>query len=260
MYIIYYDESGDDGYPKYASPIFTLSANYLSEDNWRVTYNDIKDFRISIKSKIPMKMEIHTKDFILNKNPFRKLCLTDNDRISIVENYCLVISRLRLQVVNIVINKTIIQNPDYDVLDRALTYSTQRIENSTIDDKLLIISDEGRINKMRKTTRRIQVYNPVPSKTKTAISTSHPIERLIEDPLPKLSVNSYFIQISDLIAFLVYNYMLPQITRFSLNPRFPSDVNDKKLSHWLDVLEPVFNTKASKENRYGHGIVCYPQP
>jgi hypothetical protein len=259
MYIIYYDESGDDGYPKSASPIFTLAANYTHEDTWRTVFNGIKGFRVSIKTKIPPKMEIHVKDFILGKRPYRELDLSDNDRISIIESYCSTVSTLPLQIVNVVINKTIIKNEDYPVLDRALTYSIQRIDNSTIDDKLIIISDDGRIIKMRKTTRRIQVFNTIPSKTASTIKISQPIERLIEDPLPKASANSYFVQISDLIAFLVYNYMLPKITQYSLNPRFPPDVNDKKLDYWLDLLEPVLNKRATKENKFGHGIVCYPQ-
>jgi hypothetical protein len=112
---------------------------------------------------------------------------------------------------------------------------------------------------MRKTTRRIQVYNTIPLTTVSAPKISQPIERLIEDPLPKSSANSYFVQISDLSAFLVYNYMLPKITKYTLNPRFPPDVNDMKLKYWLDLLEPVLNKKATKENKFGHGIVCYPQ-
>jgi hypothetical protein len=258
MYLIYYDESGDDGFPNGASPIFTLSANYIHEDNWRIAFNTIKDFRLSIKSKLPSKMEIHVKDFLLGKKPFRQLNLSDIERVSIIEDYCSVVSVLPLQIVNVVINKSIIKKTDYLVLDTALTYSIQRIDNSTKIDKLIIISDDGRISKMRKTTRRIQVFNNIPSRSTPGKTASHPIERLIEDPLPKVSSNSFFVQISDLAAFLVYNYMLIRLTKKSLNPRFPTNLTDKTLNNWLSILDPVLNTEATKNNKYGHGIVCYP--
>ncbi len=35
MYIAYYDESGDDGYPRYSSPLFVLSVTYLHYLNWK---------------------------------------------------------------------------------------------------------------------------------------------------------------------------------------------------------------------------------
>ena len=68
MYISYFDESGDDGYPG-SSNIFTLTAFYLHHQNWKTQYEQIHSFRQQLKAdyNIPIKLEMHTKKFLLNK-------------------------------------------------------------------------------------------------------------------------------------------------------------------------------------------------
>ncbi len=259
MYIVYCDESGDDGYPKQSSPIFALCASYIHEDSWREAYNALKEFRRSLKARLPMKIEIHAKNFVLNKNPYRCLEIEDSERIAIIDQYCAAVSGLPIQIINVVINKTAITKDRYPVLDNAFSFSIRRVDNSTKNDNLLIITDEGRVVKMRKTARRVQVFDVIPSKFLPGVVVEKPIERLIEDPLPKSSANSYFVQVSDLVAFLVYNYMLLRVTKEKLNSRFPKEVNKEMIIHWLDIIEPVLNLKASSDNEHGYGIVCYPK-
>ena len=131
MYISYYDESGDDGFPSYSSPLFVLSSLYLHYLNWKDIYSNIIDFRTQLKKnfELPIKFEFHTKNFLLNKNPYKQLNLSDDDRIIIMDLFCDLISQLKINIVNIAINKIAIKIPDYKVLDKALTYSIQRIEN-----------------------------------------------------------------------------------------------------------------------------------
>jgi len=210
MHLAYYDESGDDGYPEQSSPLFALSALYLHHLNWRAAFDRLQDFRRNLKSDfgLTVKLELHTRHFLLNKNPYRSLALADEARIEIINRACDLIAGLDLRIVNIVIVKPRILKPDYDVLDMALTFSIQRIENDLNPDvnpeaKLLIITDEGRIGKMRTTTRRIQRFNPIPSKY-GPLPYRKEIRVLIEDPLPKPSKESYFIQLADLVAFVVY--------------------------------------------------------
>jgi len=87
MYLAYYDESGDDGYPRYSSPLFVLTATYLHYSKWKETYNTVYSFRKQLKKdfNIPIKMEFHTKHFLLDKNPYRHLKISINDRLLIIE-------------------------------------------------------------------------------------------------------------------------------------------------------------------------------
>jgi len=75
MYLAYYDESGDDGYPSMSSPIFVLTTVYIHNKDWKENYLRIYNFRRSLKTKygLPVKLELHTRDFIQDKNPYHGL-------------------------------------------------------------------------------------------------------------------------------------------------------------------------------------------
>jgi len=262
MFIVYYDESGDDGYPSYSSPLFTLTCMYIFYLNWKDTFNLIREFRQSLRNQygLPIKMEIHTKQLLLNKYPYKPLGLSEVERVSIIDHFCQFLASLDFKVVNVVIDKAKITNPDYGVLDRAFTYSIQRVENDLekVDPshRFLIITDEGRVGKMTKVARRIQRINYIPSQF-SSTSYRKEIRRLIEDPLPKRSDQSYFIQIADLIAYIVYLHKLIELCRGNFPSRMPGLVDHSKILSWLDILSPILNLQASSTERFG--IVCYPK-
>ena len=262
MYIAYYDETGDDGYPQYSSPLFVLTAVYTHYLDWKETYEHIQKFRRQLKKdfNLPVKMELHTKYFLLNKNPYRALNISDEDRILIVELYCKLIAELDIKIVNILINKKKLTIPKYSVLDKALTYSVQRIENDLrkIDSskKFMIITDPGREGKMRKTTRKIQRVNFIPSKFNME-SYRQEIKSLIEDPLPKESKESYFIQLADLVSYLVYLYGMKEILNGKFPSRMPKDINFERVKIWLELMRDSLNLQASGDNKYG--IVISPK-
>jgi hypothetical protein len=165
MYLAYYDESGDDGFPAYSSPIFVLTALYIFYLNWKDCYETIHQFRQQIKKDygLPLKFELHSKYFLLNKSPYKELNISDDNRIRIIDHYCDLLSQLQIKIVNVVINKKKISTTDYDILDKAFTYSIQRIENDLNKTdpakRFLIITDEGRVGKMRNIARKIQRIN-----------------------------------------------------------------------------------------------------
>ena len=150
--------------------------------------------------------------------------------------------------------------PIYNVLDRALTYSVQRIENDLkkLDPtkKFMIITDEGRVGKMRSTTRKIQKINFIPSRFGSE-SYRQEIKSLIEDPLPKSSKQSYFIQFADLIAYIVFLYINQKLQISPKPNRLPEIIDNKKIINWMDRLEGSLNTEASSDDKYG--VVCYPK-
>lgn len=262
MYIAYYDESGDDGYPKYSSPLFILSVIYLHYLNWKGIFENISEFRRQLKKdfNIPIKMEFHTKYFILNKKPYRSLQISDDDRLLIIELFCELISNLDLSIINVVINKKSILSNTYNVLDNALTYSIQRIENdlNKIDPskKFMIITDQGRIRKMRMTARKIQRINFIPSKYNVKPYRKE-IKSLIEDPLQKDSKESYFIQLADLVAFIIYLYSVYKLGVGKIPNRMPEKVDKEKVNELMEKLKGSLNLNASKSDLYG--VVYYPK-
>ncbi|MBU0511270.1 MAG: DUF3800 domain-containing protein [Chloroflexi bacterium] len=263
MQIAYYDESGDDGYPAYSSEFFVLSALYLHYLNWRPIFDTIQKFRQDLKSTfgLPIRTEMHTKQFLLNKKPYRTLCISDDDRVTMVGLFCDLIASLDLKIINVVIVKQRIQKPNYPVLDSALKYSIQRIENDlkpTLNpqEKFMIITDPGRDGKMRKTSRRIQRINFIPSRFNPT-AYRREIRTLIEDPLPKDSKESYFIQLADLVTLVVYLHSITETGVGQFSNRMRMIVTPLKVTEWMDRLKPSLNLLASSRDPYG--IVFHPQ-
>lgn len=261
MRIAYYDESGDDGYPAYSSPLFALSVTYLHHLNWQPTFQRLREFRSYLKDNfgLPIKEEFHTKGFLLNKNPYRNLNLQEDQRESVLDQYCLLVGNLDIKIINVVIVKPKINYPKYQVLDTALKYSIQRIENDldpthNPNERFLMITDSGRVGKMQSTTRRIQKINYIPSKFGPAYRSE--IRTMIEDPLPKDSRESYFIQVSDLVAYVVYLYGMFLYLPTQVHSRLPTFVTNAKVISWLELLKPSLNLMASSKDSYG--ILFHP--
>lgn len=264
MYIAYFDESGDDGILNSSSEFFILTSVYMHFHSWRNNFERIQVFRRRIKDSygLPIKMEIKGKDLLLNKRPIRSFNLSQEKRMEILDELISFITTLSLSCINVIINKSKITGIEYNVLDSALNYNIQRIENDISnkgpEHRFLIISDEGRVGKMRETTRRIQKINWIPSKFSTS-SYRKEIEKLIEDPLPKNSKDSYFIQIADLISWLVFLYSRRVIANGKLANRLEPVLDYTQIKKWLNVLSEknILNIKASNDNEYG--FVIYPK-
>ncbi|MDZ7861116.1 MAG: DUF3800 domain-containing protein [Candidatus Krumholzibacteriota bacterium] len=257
MHIAYYDESGDDGYPDYSSNLFILSSLYLHYSHWNEEYQRIYSFRKELKEKysIPVKQEIHCKQLILNKNPFRDYGLPNEERIEIIDACCEFIGGLNAKIVNVVIVKPKIKINDYDILDTALKYSVQRIENDldpqkNPDSKFMIITDPGRVGKMKKTTRRIQRINYIPSKL-SPTPIRRDIQSLIEDPLQKDSKESYFIQLADIVTYIVYLYSISKSREKKYPNRLPKEIDGNTIIDWMNLLKPSLNTDASRKDEFG---------
>ncbi len=261
MYLAYYDESGDDGWPKTSTDVFVLSAVYMHHLDWKENHQKMHAFRKQLwqSHRFPFSFEFHTREFLLDKDPYRNLNYSPGDRREILELTCDMIASLNCRIINVVINKASISRQDYDVLDNAFTYSIQRIENdlSAQGNRFLIISDEGRVGKMRKTARRIQRFNPIQSKYGHGYYRKE-IEHLIEDPLPKKSDQSYFIQIADTAAYLVGLHIRNELGRSGLPNRLAKYMSSADIRGYLERLKPSLNLNASRHHEFG--VVCYPKP
>lgn len=261
MHLAYYDEAGDDGFPKFSSPLFVLTVIYLHYLDWKPSFEQMHEFRRQIRTTygVPVKLEFHTKYFLLGKDPYRALKLSDQQRVDIIGLFCDLIGALDVQIINVAIVKPKILKKDYEVLDTALSYSVQRIENDlkpavNAQNKFLVITDEGRVGKMRKTTRRMQRINYIPSKFGPSPYRNE-IRSLIEDPLPKNSAESYFIQLADVVAQVVYMHAINETGVGKYHGRTPVQVTPAVVTSWLDRLKGSLNLQAAP---HPFGIKYHP--
>gem|GEM_PF-3164026 len=220
--------------------------------------------RKELKDKygFPIKLEFHTKHLLTNKNPYRSYKWSDQQRHDIIFDLFQLISELDIRIINVAIIKENIKKEDYNVLDKALTYNIQRIENDLSklnkpDTNFLIITDEGRIGKMRKTSRKIQRFNLIPSKIYPGTVYQENIRLLIEDPLAKESDESYFLQIADLVSYITYLYSIKKFINREWANRVKNVLSMEDVILLLNTIKPRLNCKAALDNEFG--IVNYPR-
>lgn len=257
--IVYCDETGDDGLNTKSSDSFILTSIYMSAESWQSNYDKIKNFRKNLKSKygFHVKQEMHTKHFLTDKNPYRSYNWTQEQKINILKEYTVLISSLDISVINVIIDKTSIQSKDYHVLQNALTYNIQRIENDSRGDwNYLFITDKGRIAPMRKTARAIRAYNPIHSNFGGYIN--RPIKSLIEDILEKDSKESYFIQICDFVSFFVHLYYKTNRQQKKLPNRVSRLIDQEFVGRVMATFKNgnILNLNASSDP---YGFVIYPK-
>ncbi|QKG53890.1 DUF3800 domain-containing protein [Hymenobacter sp. BRD67] len=267
MVLSYFDESGDDGFPRRSSDLFVLASVSMLDTEWKFNFQKLLAFRRELLGKynFPVKQEFHTREFIQDKNPYHGKYAPEIRR-EILFRYIATLATLRLKGIVVVIDKTKIKNQKYPVLENALTYNIQRIENSLLKaadtkqqraEQFMIITDEGRVGAMTNVSRKIQKINYIPSQYESS-STRQEIRLLVEDPLPKNSAQSYFIQAADTLAFITMLYATKHLcTNLEWANRVKRVLAEQDAVLLMEAAIPILNTKASSSNRYG--IVCYPR-
>lgn len=257
--LAYVDESGDDGLAKnYSSPIFVLTTTYMKDIDWDNNYEQIKKYRLYLKDNFGFSVieEFHTADFFTDKKPYRDYKLNSEQRKNIIMTYCQVIASMNLRIINTIIDKDkVIRIKEYPVLKNALTYTIQRLENDS-DWKYMIISDKGRVSIMRKTARLLKNENPISSHFTPGVYNA-PIKNMIEDIMEKDSKESFFIQISDFVSYIVNLYYKHYVQKKEIPKRISSWLTIEDIIVMMDILKSVFNLKASSQNDYG--LVIYPK-
>jgi len=245
LYFCYYDESGDDGHPKSSSKFFILTAIYFPVLRWASLHQEIVTFRRGLlkETGFPIRAEMHTRAFLLGKTKAGK-AMSGADRVQIVDRFCNLIGRLNFRIINVVIVKPRIRKDDYKVLDTALNYSIQRVSNDMEErnGKAIIITDPGRVGRMRRIIRKAQIFHFINSKF--GGSYRREIDCLIEDALTKDSTASSFIQMCDVVTYVMNLYSIG-LTGFGRYPkRLPKEITPDVVYGWMKLLEPAFNPKA----------------
>ena len=132
-YLAYFDEPGDDGLIKYSSDHFVLTSLYMPSSKWQENYDALRLMRLGLRDDFGLHVteEFHTKQFLTDKNPYRAYSWTSEQKQEILKRYTITLASLDMQCMNVVVDKTKVKSNTYSVLENALTYSVQRIENDS---------------------------------------------------------------------------------------------------------------------------------
>lgn len=213
---MYVDESGDGGLIGSPTTHFVLSGLVVHESRWRECITKLIEFRKTMKlvHALPVRTEIHASDY-MRRAPVAGM--PRHVRLAILRNLLDELAKLDcLSITNVVVDKTT-KPPTYDVFENAWRALFQRFENTLQygnfpgahrADFGLVLTDATDGRKLTRLVRRMAVYNPIPN-VGGAGSRNIPMLRVIEDPHPKDSKDSYFVQAADVVAYFVMQHVRP---------------------------------------------------
>lgn len=251
MFLMYADESGDCGMVNSPTDYFVLSGVVIHELSWRRCLDQMIAFRRRMLQQygLYIRDEIHCAAMI--NRPGDLIRIKRHDRLAIVRAFADEVSTMaEIRVINILVDK---RNKDvnYDVFGSAWRALIQRFENtvarrnfpgSTHADQCgILFPDDTDNKKLRQILRAMRRYNPIPNQAQFGPGYRNLMLRtIIEDPGFKDSRDSYFIQIADLVAYLLYQKHSPS-----------SYIRRKYAQKYFDRLEPVLCKVASSSDPLG---------
>lgn len=206
MYIIYVDETGDAGLDieRGASPYYCLGIAMVHIDDWEHAHNSLLTLRRQLKADygIPIRAEIKASNLLRNGGWFSNKGIQPWHRREIFKRHLAILEAAKVKTFAVYLDKS-----DFNKFDnpetlriRAWTYALQRVSKTFEGIPVMIVHDEGD-NKLirsvaRKSTRILS--------TGSSISNSRiilPTVKVIDDPVPRDSKSSYFLQIADMVAY-----------------------------------------------------------
>lgn len=249
MYFLYADESGDPGMVKSPTAYFCLSGLVFHELEWHETLRATIDFRRKLRVDYGLKLreEIHASVW-MNK-PGEMGRIPKHKRLRLLRDVIDFQAQLpNINIINVVVDKKK-HCDETDIFAIAWETLIQRYHNTISyknfpgprnekDHGLLFVDSTDEL-KLRALVRRMRRYNPVPSRYDFS-TRQQLITTVVEDPVHRNSMHSYFVQLADVNAYFLYQYMMPN-----------GYIRRKGARNYLRRLEPILCKKASNSNSLG---------
>ncbi len=259
MYFIYADESGDSGRGVGGTPFFVISGLIIHESYWNETFGRFLELRRNLARRyhIPQRVAFHATDIVNGSGDFRR-ALTDlskADRLNLYKDVLEFLSQTtEIHVLNVFIRKDQIP-ADWEgrVFDWAWTLFIQRFHNTintggvlgSDNDFGMLITDRTQDDRLRHIMRLMRAFNFVPNLGQSG-NRRILVTRLLDDPVPRNSRHSYWIQMADMIAFALARR---DYQRDNLKPY--------GFESYFNILDPILLKEASRYD--DQGIVYWPR-
>lgn len=254
MRLAYVDESGDAGYN--GSRSYTLGCVMIDATAWPDAFESIVQFRRFVRNRfgILVRAELKANFLLRGSGSLNGLGLGERIRHDIYRQHLRLAPKLGLDVFAVVICKDKILKQTMNPRDLAWEYLIQRLErmSTKANEPVMILHDEGDSSRIRTLVRKARKIN-MPGSAFGSGRLSNPARLIIDDPVPRDSKQSYFIQLADLSAFAAYRRLYPP-------PRNPSVCPSTMWDELGDARYAAANEIATGSGWTGHpGIVFWPR-
>jgi hypothetical protein len=257
--LFYVDESFD-------SEKFCLSAIGIPHTEWRECFARVREHRQLLKQDfgILIRKEIHASEFVNGRGRVSDQTLGKHERSRIFKGLLRLVAQLpNVMIINVClknnehsdvqlvawdrlmnrIERTMLEFEKREIpLRRSLVAElASNVADGTkrqIERRLVryrpvasVLADQGREREITRALRKMGVYNPIPSKLGDwgdgQKAKNIPLQRVIEDPVFKLSHQSYFIQLADAVAYALLKREVPatkNIRRYGIDKMFDTEL------------------------------------
>lgn len=213
MLLAYIDESGNTGaVGSGGSLTYTLGCVLVDADLWPSAFDEILDFRRRVKTKfgVHMRAEIKAQYLTRSSGDLRPYALGAGARHLIYRAHMSVMTQLPARAFAVVVDKRNQALTPAQCFDMAWETLLQRLERTSTYEKctFAVLHDEGDNDAVRRWVRQSRRFL-----TSGSIygggQNNNPARRLVDDPVPRKSNQSYFIQLADLVAYAAFRSVVP---------------------------------------------------
>lgn len=209
MEFAYIDESGDTGIA--GTRTFTLGCVLVPADDWASRFHQLVSMRREIRDtyRVPMRQEVKANHLVGVKKVYRDLGLGDGQVRDIYRRHLRAAATIGSGVFAVVVRKDQVETSDLDVLGTSWRQLLDRLRkrSEVTGAPILVIHDIGQDDAIRKLVRRFRRANWSTGADREFANL------IVEDPVPRDSQHSYFIQLADLAAYAASARALPRAGR-----------------------------------------------
>jgi hypothetical protein len=211
--LAYVDESGNTGLvSKGGSLTYALGCVLIDADDWPIAFDGLLAFRRRIKQKvgIHLRSEIKAQYLLRNSGDLRRYALGPGARQMVYRAHMSTLTQLPARAFAVVVDKrNQIMTPD-GYFDLAWETLLQRLSRTSQEEQctFAVLHDEGEDDAIRRWVRQSRRYLTAGSLFGTG-SLNIRATRLVDDPVPRKSSQSYFIQLADLVAYAAFRSVVP---------------------------------------------------
>jgi hypothetical protein len=219
MYFCYVDESGDcgahdpDNVQRTGTPYFIVTGVFVAASKWKHSLLELKAFRRKIAREgfLHYDVEFHCAEMI---DPHKVKAFTSisvAERWMLLEEYAQVIGRnTTFRIIAVVIDKRKTTLLPSEYLAAAITalYKSFDAFLKSQESFGLVFLDRANENKIHSLARKL-MGTGANGETIPAVS----ITRIVEDPIFRVSHDSFFVQSADLVAYSLKEKEFPIASR-----------------------------------------------
>ncbi|MFD3038540.1 DUF3800 domain-containing protein [Mycolicibacterium senegalense] len=221
MLFAYVDESGNTGDPdKGGTLTYTLGCVLVHLDDWNSVFDEIVEFRRRVRTKfgVHLRPEIKANYLIRGSGDLSRYDLSPSQRNLIYRAHLRVLDGIGVRAFAVVINKGTRFSTPGACFDLAWETLLQRLERTSRDEReqFMVIHDEGENDAIRRWVRKARRHLTAGSAFTPGATRVNPADRLVDDPVPRRSDQSYLLQAADLVAYAGFRAAIPPSARVAL--------------------------------------------